>query len=670
MSLKPILYSNTTASGLLAENYNALVPTVDNFAAARAFIGEPGMRLYIAGATTPGDGGQGMFTWVVGNITDDNTDTLVATKAFPTAGWYRLDSVASGISIGLFVNAGSAPIVPGTTVVMTSGYSSVGTGGAKFQYDPAVNAAYVAANPRSSFISAFGFGYRLSTAQLVNVQMFGAIPDDNGTSGTDNLPAFTAAFAWSYAQKLSGGFGFGAGPTISVPSGRYYLNTTSAPLALNHGFLFQGATGGIGNGDPQLRFPTNTNAILVSTTGFGFLIQGFFIYSTAGSCNVLYPGIWAQTKGTIRDTTVGGFSGPGIYWDGTGSNNVNSWRLDDVMTFGSSHSGVLVAGGNGNSGLATGLESDNNARYGIEDNSFLGNIWKIKNISTNTLGAYTLTNPNALSTFEGYTEGDQPAGDLGAHGVALGQQLAGTTGGAGLIANTLDGGGLFSSTGYSYDNASGSQAITQHFGGGIPSQIVSNWGSFESFGFSNDSRATSTNYNVIGSAQGILVGINPFAYLQGTSTVYNLYFQGSNPAKGGNNYGRTNPVPYAININGFWVGEGNAARQVTYGSAAPTSGEYALGDLVLNNAPSAGGTPGWMCTTAGGIATANWAGSTAYGLNALVLNDSGKTYVCITPGTSASSGGPTGTGSSISDGTVTWKYLPSFVFKAMANLAS
>jgi len=55
-------------------------------------------------------------------------------------------------------------------------------------------------------------------------------------------------------------------------------------------------------------------------------------------------------------------------------------------------------------------------------------------------------------------------------------------------------------------------------------------------------------------------------------------------------------------------------------------------------------------------ATSNWAAATAYTLGQTVLNDSGKTYECTTAGTSAGSGGPTGTGSAITDNTVTWKY--------------
>lgn len=51
-----------------------------------------------------------------------------------------------------------------------------------------------------------------------------------------------------------------------------------------------------------------------------------------------------------------------------------------------------------------------------------------------------------------------------------------------------------------------------------------------------------------------------------------------------------------------------------------------------------------------------WAASTAYALAAQVTNG-GNVYAVVVAGTSAASGGPTGTGNAIVDGTVTWTYL-------------
>lgn len=55
-----------------------------------------------------------------------------------------------------------------------------------------------------------------------------------------------------------------------------------------------------------------------------------------------------------------------------------------------------------------------------------------------------------------------------------------------------------------------------------------------------------------------------------------------------------------------------------------------------------------------------WAATTGYvatvGSRSVVTNG-GRTYICITSGTSAGSGGPTGTGTDITDGTVHWRFL-------------
>lgn len=51
-----------------------------------------------------------------------------------------------------------------------------------------------------------------------------------------------------------------------------------------------------------------------------------------------------------------------------------------------------------------------------------------------------------------------------------------------------------------------------------------------------------------------------------------------------------------------------------------------------------------------------WAALTAYALRARVTNG-GNVYQCTTAGTSAASGGPSGTSSSITDGSVVWSYV-------------
>jgi hypothetical protein len=112
----------------------------------------------------------------------------------------------------------------------------------------------------------------------------------------------------------------------------------------------------------------------------------------------------------------------------------------------------------------------------------------------------------------------------------------------------------------------------------------------------------------------------------------------------------------------------NIVHYATVNPDTGVAGVYARGDIAYNAAATAGQPSYWQCTTAGRLAPA-WVGSTAYVVGALVLNDTNKIYECVTAGTSASSGGPTGTGSAITDGTVVWNYLaPKAEFSAGANL--
>src|SRR5689334_22554829 len=65
-------------------------------------------------------------------------------------------TTGSGMAIGLFTNASALSIPNGSDLVQTSGYSEPGKGQARYVFDAGVDAAYAAANPRISFVSANG----------------------------------------------------------------------------------------------------------------------------------------------------------------------------------------------------------------------------------------------------------------------------------------------------------------------------------------------------------------------------------------------------------------------------------------------------------------------------------------------------------------------------------
>jgi hypothetical protein len=106
-------------------------------------------------------------------------------------------------------------------------------------------------------------------------------------------------------------------------------------------------------------------------------------------------------------------------------------------------------------------------------------------------------------------------------------------------------------------------------------------------------------------------------------------------------------------------------------ATAGTLGYYGRGAVVYNRSAASGVTAGWQCTAAGWLCPA-WIGSTSYAvLGMLVTNDTGKIYELTTPGTSASSGGPTGTTATwdgITDGTCKWRYIGTLAtFTALPN---
>ena len=96
-------------------------------------------------------------------------------------------------------------------------------------------------------------------------------------------------------------------------------------------------------------------------------------------------------------------------------------------------------------------------------------------------------------------------------------------------------------------------------------------------------------------------------------------------------------------VNNF----GNIYKVTAGGGGAAAA---APGPTVANGVGMDGGST-WLY-----IVTAAWGASTAYAIGDYVTN-SGNYYLCTTPGTSASSGGPTTTASAITDNTVVWQYI-------------
>lgn len=104
-------------------------------------------------------------------------------------------------------------------------------------------------------------------------------------------------------------------------------------------------------------------------------------------------------------------------------------------------------------------------------------------------------------------------------------------------------------------------------------------------------------------------------------------------------------------------GDSDAPKATTNPADTP-HGFYGQGDVVWRGNPASSLSMGWVCSVGGYIAPA-WSGSSNYSKGALIWADTDKIYECVVAGVSGGSGGPTGTGGEITDGTVTWRYIGS-----------
>ena len=114
------------------------------------------------------------------------------------AGAFKGDPGANVMAIGLFTQAVTLSIPIGTNAVRTSGYAVTGKGVADYSFDPAVDAAFVAAYPGGGFVSANGRGFRLIAQDRVNVLWLGAV----GDGATDDTAAIKRALALGVLYNL------------------------------------------------------------------------------------------------------------------------------------------------------------------------------------------------------------------------------------------------------------------------------------------------------------------------------------------------------------------------------------------------------------------------------------------------------------------------------------
>ncbi len=296
-----------------------------------------------------------------------------------------------------FAGAAGAAIPASATAVDTTGYAGAGAGAARYVYDAAVNAAFVTANPRTSFLSAGGRGFRLDPGQRLTIEMFGGKGDWNGASGTDNLAALNAAIGY-FATPSYAGIWESAQP-LRLGAGSYYF---SARVELHKRVTIVGAGTGHdlgGNAGPtSWVFPKAQGAIIFqdrTTSGRagytagaelgssrGSVIEGISFVGTGSSSDLTAHCIQWRTTASVRNCRYYNVAGNAehivAYTDGSAGQpfgDANSWVSENNKVHDCGGSGQYIRGSDVNAGRSVGFSTAVCGGCGIYCRSYFANFF-------------------------------------------------------------------------------------------------------------------------------------------------------------------------------------------------------------------------------------------------------------------------------------------------------
>ena len=447
--------------------------------------------------------------------------------------------------------------------------------------------------------------FDLQTAGGVRVLL---LPDDTGDYNFDgmNPTKNNTGDNLGKLQKLLdktviNAVGERIGPTIRFAYGRYAFSGT---INLKSICRLIGVYTGFGNNRAtDFIFPAATAGIVVNRFNtIGPLDNSTDLYGADGShiigirCiggrgtefNATQSGIWLRARALVRECATVSFAGHGVFC-GAGNDgnpyvgNCNLFRVEHIYSEFNRGDGIRIQGTDANGGTALYVNAKSNDGWGIYEASFLNTFHAGHHTISNNNGSYYSINNSVLVGAYSEDGGGATASWAGAmlgcmvnsHDTdTIGQQLKTDAANGPLAwANVLSG-----------------------FRGTAPGVTPTN----------TTDIATEPN-NIMSSRHEILGISTPIRWMweDAATGTFMRYASSSdrlinfNGGAEGGIYGRTGAIGANVNIPRLFVGLNAAARMLNFASAAPTTGEWARGDIVFNNAPSAGGKIGWVCTAGG-----------------------------------------------------------------------
>lgn len=233
----------------------------------------------------------------------------------------------------------------------------------------------------------------------LNVQDFGVVPSNTAEQNGQAIKALIEA------QPIS------SGALIYFPKGEYHFSETinlyRRPLHL------LGDNGSVWAEGSTLRFPAGVQGINIDRGGQS--IQGTIIEKLCliggktGSGH--FPGIGSNARLKCVGVTVKGFEGNGFYiWANmTGeSNDASGSSYEGCHALENAHDGYFAGREDANAITYVNCDARDNARFGFNDDSFLGNNYIGCMAHYNAKGDYHVRDwGNARSLFAGcYSEGN------------------------------------------------------------------------------------------------------------------------------------------------------------------------------------------------------------------------------------------------------------------------
>jgi len=431
--------------------------------------------------------------------------------------------------------------------------------------------------------------------------------NDHGLSTTNTGAQNDAAFqlALSAARQTKSGFFIACRPMI-VKAGTYQFSST---MYFKESIVILGDGGGQDGGWPvvfqwpvdtagMVFFNYNTNqtggSVFIETTpttgSDNFILKGIKLQGGGGTGTA--NGIEQRVRGLVENVNIDGFSGHnhaiianGII-DPLTSGNANNWKITGSCRYTNAGlDGLFIDGGDTNAGVSNNLDCSTNGRYGINDSSFLGNTHVGAHTNGNASGQYISDGANAFSVFLGcYSESGWPASNIKHPAMVIGGDH-----GAGFTTDTT-----------AIRDVAGQQAGKHEILATLTSaRQLSKWNSRD------DNELTT----LIASGD-IANGLQRDWWDETTKTWRTIH---------GRDVGNRTAIAYTTDLTTtvdgagtvlpagrVWLEDyyqGQVPHRGLQASSKPTTGTYAIGDIIYARSPAPSGYIGWVCTTSGDLAT-------------------------------------------------------------------